>query len=120
MKKLAVITSAWIAICASIFFFQCKKESLPTVCGQWETLSVVGFKWDYEFCDGGQFCRSLPEYFPDTSFCFSFEQHGDTSFIATPEPEVWVWEWEGENIAVIKSITPIQGQPSQFIIRRKK
>ena len=62
MKKIAVITSVWIAICTSIFSFQCKKESLPTVYGKWETLSVVGFKWDYEFSEN-QFCRALPEHF---------------------------------------------------------
>lgn len=119
MKKIAVITSVWIAICASTFSFQCKKEEIPSVYGKWETLSVVGFKWDYRFDDDGTFCRALPEYFLDTAFCYKFEQRGDTSFIQSPEPEIWVWEWEGENIAVVNSITPVQGQPIKFIIRRK-
>jgi hypothetical protein len=119
MKKIAVITSVWIAICASIFSFQCKKETLPTVYGKWETFSVVGFKWDYEFEKDGTFCRALPEYFPDTTFCYTFEQRGDTSFISSPEAEQWLWDFEAENIAVITSMTTVQGQPKQFILRRK-
>lgn len=98
-------------------FSSCKKEHEPEVFGDWETISAVGFKWEYRIERSGLFCRTLPEYF-DTWFCFDFDQGGNTLIVHAAKDEVWKWEFEAENVAVVEVTIPDE-QSQTLVLRRK-
>lgn len=108
-------------ICTVLFLAvnsQCKKDRIPKVYGQWETLSAVGFEWEYDITKNGQFCRTLPDYF-NTWFCFPYDQNRDTLFVHAANEEIWVWEFEGNDVAVVD----VYGQGPQrikLVLRRTK
>lgn len=99
----------------------CRKERQPDIYGDWETITTVGFKWQYAIDRRGQFCKALPEYFPETNFCYDYSERADSTFIHSPTPEVWVWEFEGQNVAVVTAFIgtdPGDLEKQQFILRR--
>lgn len=102
------------------FMMACHKEKKPAVYGNWETVNAVGFHWEYKFTNEGQFCRRLPEYFPDTSFCFSFQvdKAGTTTIIATPESETWIWDFVADDVADV-NVTRADGEKQRFILKRR-
>lgn len=109
---------AWVAS----MYFGCTKEPQPNVFGHWETVNAIGFKWEYTITQGGQFCKRLPEYFPDTSFCFDYDVADDgdnTTTITAPTAETWTWEFVGgcPDVADV-SVTLATGEKQRFILKR--
>ena len=106
-----------ILFLVALLLQSCKKEQEPEVFGDWETISAVGFKWEYRIERSGLFCRTLPEYF-DTWFCFDFEQGGNTLIVYAAKEEVWKWEFEADDVAVVTVKIPDE-QDQMFVLRRK-
>lgn len=99
---------------------QCKKEELPhPVFGQWETVNAVGFKWEYEIEESCNFCRSLPEYFGTTKFCYPYSRSADTLFILTPDPERWTLQVQTRD-AILVTVNRESGTSDAFLLSRKK
>lgn len=106
----------WLCV---ILFVSCQKEKQDTneVTGKWETIQVVGWDWSYSFDHRSNACRQLPQYFPDTVFCYSYTQDRDTTYIQAEEKEKWVWDFQCENIAVVTQY--VGGQKNRMILQRK-
>lgn len=118
--KLAILTALFgvTLVCTS----SCKKDPMPTIYGHWETVNAIGFNWQYDITDGGQFCKSLPEYFPETSFCYDYAVANDadhTTTITAPTAETWTWEFVGgcADVADV-SVTLANGEKQRFILKR--
>lgn len=94
----------------------CKKEHAPDIYGEWETLSAVGFFWEYSI-DEKHFCRTLPEYF-DTSFCFDYDRQGNVLKVKAAQEETWSWDFEADNIAVVT--VEIPGEQNKTLVLRRK
>ena len=97
----------------------CHKDPAPTVYGKWETVNAFGYHWNYSFEKGGQFCKSLPEYFPDSFFCFDYSVDGNLVTIDAPDDEVWAWEFLDQDLADVR-VTLVDGSLERFILKRIK
>lgn len=93
---------------------QCKKEPAPEIFGNWQTISP-GFQWHYQI-DQTQFCRTLPEYFGETQFCFNYQTTGDTLNLNFNQPEKWIWDILEKDVAVITNVT----KGESYIVKRTK
>lgn len=113
MKKLLL----FIGIVA--LFGACKKD-IFTPYGEWETVNAVGYKWEYSIEKNGQFCKSLPEQFPLTSFCFDYQMasNGLNMTINSPDKEAWEFTPVCEDVADV-SVTYPSGEVVRFILKRK-
>jgi len=101
-------------------FFGCKKEPLPhPIYGEWETVNAVGFKWEYNIQEDGFFCRSLPEYFGETKFCYNYQRVDDTLFIQANSPERWTLQIQTRD-AILVTSTLEGGNVDAFLLNRKK
>lgn len=121
MKKFAYFLLAVFALALACMIFGCRKERQPNIYGNWETINAVGFDWQYQIDRRGQFCKMLPEYFPETSFCYDYHERGDSTFIEAPTREVWIWEFEADDVAVVTAFVgndPADLQKQQFVLRR--
>lgn len=120
MTKFLIRFIFLIALFCIVFSIACcQKEEHPQVYGQWETIDVVGPKWDYNIQKDGFLCKTLPEYFPGTNFCYDYEVDGDTLHLYSATPEKWVFEFEGDNVAIVTAEIGSPQEIVQFIIRRK-
>lgn len=107
-------TFVCLLLCLS-FSVGCRKDQEAEIFGDWETVSAVGFKWEYSIRRNGVICQSLQEYFPGTEFCHTFKKSSDTLFIANPALDVWVYKFEAEDVLTVRNIS----QSELFILRRK-
>lgn len=113
MKKLLLL----IAIITLLI--SCKKD-IFTPYGEWETVNSVGYKWEYAIEKNGQFCKSLPDQFPLTSFCHDYQMatNGLNMTVFAPDEESWVFTPVCEDVADV-SVTYQNGEVVRFIIKRK-
>jgi len=115
------LSCALLAFLLSIALsYGCKKEPLPhPIYGEWETVNAVGFKFDYKIQEGGLFCRSLPEYFGNTWFCFDYNRQADTLFVnIEADPERWVLDFQTRD-AVLVNVKKESGSTDAFLLVRK-
>lgn len=101
--------------------FQCKKEPKPSLIGTWETVTTVGFEFEYEITPDLH-CRSLPEYFGNTSFCYPYEFVDDSTIVVQANiVETWNYEFVDEdgNVVVVWVTLP-DSTKQNFILKRKK
>lgn len=118
MKKTTFNLLKVIAFAAYFFWLAaCRKDDKPTVYGHWETVNAVGFNWEYVITKDAQLCKRLPEYFPDTSFCFDFDVDGDVVTVHAPTVETWHWEFVADDVADV-NVTLAGGEKQRFILKR--
>ena len=124
-QSLIKVAPLWLDVLFSMFFLftvaACHKDPKPEVFGTWETVSAVGFKWEYTITRDAQFCKRLPEYFPDTSFCFDYEvdANGTVVDVDAPNAENWTWEFMAEDLADVV-VRYADSTSERIIIKRLK
>lgn len=106
--------SVFPALSICLIWSACHKEPQPEIYGQWETISN-GFKWNYQISEN-QFCRTLPEFFGETQFCFPYEVKGDTLNIQFNDPEKWVWNILESDVAIVTNLTVNE----TYVVKRTK
>lgn len=116
MKK-QILVAAFMLLAAC---FGCHKEHENTIYGEWKTINTVGFAYDYSIQKGGYHCRSLPDVFGTTMFCYDYTEKNDSLFIAANDPEHWVLEYENADLVVVKVHRDSSNTNESFILKRKK
>lgn len=107
----------FLILFAGLLTLGCHKETKPSFLGKWETVTTVGFKFEYEITPSSH-CRKLPEYFGDTSFCYPYDKIDDnTIFVKSPANETWSFEFLGDQVADVW-VTLQDGEKQQFILKR--
>jgi len=111
----AMVALYFVAVAA------CHKDPKPTVYGNWETVNAVGFHWYYDIAADGDLCKRLPEYFPDTAFCYDYDvvvtNDATTVTVHTPTPETWVWDFVCDDVADV-TVTMPDGEIQRFILKK--
>jgi hypothetical protein len=101
----------------AILSFNCHKEPKPTFLGNWETVTTVGFKFEYQIT-AAQHCRQLPEYFGTTSFCYPYEAIDDNTIVVNANSvERWDWDFIGCDAASV-TITSADSSKIEVILKR--
>lgn len=113
-----LIIPTFLAI-AILVFSECKKEQQPSIVGQWETVESLGYKWDFDIDDDGQFCRSLAEAFGTTQFCFPYLITGSELILNAPVVERWSILFVCDDVADI-TITYPDDSVQRMILKRKQ
>jgi len=109
----------YLVFFAGLLTLGCHKQPKPSFLGKWETVTTVGFKWEYDISSNTN-CRKLPEYFGETLFCYPYDIGDDNTFVVhTPEPEVWEFNFVDDcgDVADVWVTLP-DGEKQQFILKR--